>query len=254
MRIVRTVLVALVAMSMIAAVAGSAFGAETGPGVVIVATQETTEATTPDTTTPPTTTVDAETPDATETPWWILVMVGFLFVILVASFVARGRKSTVVVASPSAPTWKDHARAAYADARWLYDAMAEDTALWRGNAQFAGTTEVGDTAGTGRAETWRALSGRFDRVKDRLYALEASAPDRRTAETARAAVEAMLVLRDALDARAESRYRYRVIDADPSAPPSELGAARDREVRASVSFNTARAGYAEALTALSGVI
>lgn len=199
-------------------------------------------------------------PSPTDAPWWILIVLGIALLILLVSLVSRGNKNRVVAAAPpSAKTWKDHARAGYVDARWLYDAMGEDLALWRGNVQFDGTTDVGATAGTSRAETWRDLSVRLDRARDNLYALEAAAPDPATAEAARTTVTTMMGVRTALDARAESRFAYRTAEAtsteaDSTETPSALMEARDREVRASTNFNRAKSDYARALTNLSTII
>lgn len=207
----------------------------------------------PDTSAPDTTPA-ADTDESSTAPWWILILIGVALLLLIVSFAARGNKNKVVTATPSVKTWKDFARAGYADARWLYDGMGEDMALWRGNAQFEGTTDVGATAGTSRAETWRELSGRLDRARDNLYALEAAAPDPATAEMARATVTTMLDVRSALDARAESRFAYRTAEAAATETSSNLTEARDREVRASTNFNRAKSDYAKALTNLSTII
>lgn len=209
----------------------------------------------PDTTNSPDTTAPADAEETNNAPWWILILLGVALLLLIVSFAARGNKDKVVAATPpSAKTWKDFARAGYADARWLYDAMGEDMALWRGNAQFEGTTDVGATAGTSRAEAWRELSGRLDRARDNLYALEAAAPDPATAEMARATVTTMLGVRAALDARAESRFAYRAAEAATTETSADLTAARDREVRASTNFNRAKSDYAKALTNLSTIL
>lgn len=203
----------------------------------------------------PDTSAPADSDEASTAPWWILILLGSALLLLIVSFAARGNKDRAVAAAPpNAKTWKDFARAGYADARWLYDAMGEDIALWRGNAQFEGTTDVGATAGTSRAETWRELSGRLDRARDNLYALEAAAPDPATAEMARTTVTTMLEVRSALDARAESRFAYRTAEAAGQETPQHLAEARDREVRASTNFNRAKGDYARALTNLSTIV
>ncbi|VAW09099.1 hypothetical protein MNBD_ACTINO01-1531, partial [hydrothermal vent metagenome] len=188
-----------------------------GPGITTTTapgdTPPTTEAPTtteapPDTEAPTTTEAppDTEAPTTTavpedeatgETPWWILIVVGLGLIILITVFATRGSKKGVVPIAV-APNWKDHARKGYADARWLYDAMSEDLAVWRGNARFDDATSAGATAGTSRAETWAQLTDRMTRAADSLYALEAAAPDQRSADLARNAVTTMRSTREGL--------------------------------------------------------
>ena len=153
----------------------------------------------------------------------------------------------------AAPTWKDNARKGYAEARWLYDAMGEDVAVWRGNAQFDGTTAVGASASTGRAEDWTEMQRRLGEASDALYALEAASPDTRTAEAARATIDTMRDTRDKVDARAEARFAYRKAE-DAGASQEDLIQARDREVRASRNLADSRSAFAKALTDLSAVV
>ena len=208
------------------------------------------ETTEPADTTAPSDTTAPEEGDE-ETPWWILILVGIGVLILIVVLVSGGSKQTVVTAAPA--TWKDNARKGYAEARWLYDAMGEDMAVWRGNAQFEGTTGVDATAATNRAATWAELQRRQGEASDALYALEASAPDNRSAEAARATITTMRGTRDALDARAEARYSYRKAEAE-GAEQSVLSDARDREVRASRNLAESRNGFAKALTDLSTLV
>lgn len=202
----------------------------------------------------------ADTAAPTQTPWWVLIIVGGALLMMIVSFGWRGNKAKVVERTPpGAPTWKDHARAGYADARWLYDAMEEDLALWRANTQFSESGDVHPSVGTSRAETWQGLAVRINHARDHLHALEAAAPDAGTAEVARTTLTTLTAVRTALDARAESRYAYRTMETAPRDPASSdarsvLIEARDHEVRASTNLNRARSEYAAALTALSNVI
>lgn len=218
----------------------------------------TTEA--PDTTAAPTTeapgtpgdTADGDDADtSTDTPWGLLIVVGLALVILIVAFTRRGSKSATAIAPPV--TWKTHAQRGYAEARWLYDALGEDIAVWRGNATFDGTADVGSTAATGKAETWAELQRRQGAALDSLYALEASPPDNRTAATARATITTLRATRDAVDARAEARFAYRTAEKEQVAP-DQLIEARDREVRASRNLAEARNAYAQALTDLSTLV
>lgn len=205
---------------------------------------ETTTTAAPSDTTPP----DEE---ATDTPWWLLILIGLALILLIVVFTRRGSKQAA--APPPAVTWKTHVRQAYAEARWLYDAMGEDIAVWRGNATFEGTTDVGSTAATSKAETWAELQRRQAQALDSLYALEASPPDNQSAEIARATIRTLRDTRAAVDARAEARFAYRKADTD-GADPSDLMDARDREVRASRNLADARNSYARALTDLSTLV
>lgn len=206
----------------------------------------------PDTTEPPGATVpDGE--DADETPWWLLLVVLGAFLILIIAFVSRGSKKRLVVA-PAPTTWKENARKGYADARWLFDAMSEDLAIWRGNATYDSTSAVGATAGTALAETWAQLDARTGKASDSLYALEVTAPDRRTAQAASTAVASMRSVRRSVDDRAEARMNYRTVEAGVDVGQVALQDAREREVRASRNLAEARSAYGAALTSLSTVL
>lgn len=185
-----------------------------------------------------------------DTPWWILIVVAVALVVLIVAFVSRGNRDR----GPkplSELTWKEHARAGYVEARWLYDAMTEDIAVWRGNSGFGAKERSASADGTSAADTWSQLSVRLDRARESLYALDVAAPDRRAGDAAVAVVEAMLEVRSSLDVRAEARVAYREAEAEETQVAGLLIAARDREIRASTKFNSARTTYARALTALS---
>lgn len=202
----------------------------------------------PDTTAAP----DGESADDS-TPWWLLILVGVGFVILLIALVSRGSKEKVVVAT-AAPTWKESARRGYADARWLHDAMTEDLAIWRGNATADHATAAAATAGTAKAATWAQLETRVASASDHLYALEAAAPDQRTGQAASGTITTMHALRASIDARAESRANYRSVQAQAGGEASALGDAREREVRSSQNLAEARSAFGQALTDLSRIV
>jgi hypothetical protein len=211
----------------------------------------------PDTTEAPDTTLPGETtvPDGlagSNAPWWILILVGLGILILIVVFASRGSKEKIVPPPPMTKSWKEHAREGYASSRWLYDAMGEDMAVWRGNAQFDNATAVGTSAATSRAETWQKLNERMTIASDSLYALEAAAPDQRSAQAARNTVNALHSTRNALDARAESRFAYRSAETQEHDSTS-LMQAREREVRSSRNLVEARNNLALALTDLSTI-
>jgi len=219
----------------------------------------------PDTTKAPDTTQGPDTtqaPDTTEVPagegeapWWILIVGGVLFVILIVVLARSGKKKNVTVAN-AAPSWKDLARRGYADSRWLFDHLTEALAIWRGNAQYDQKTDVGSTAETANAETWGQLANRMGTATDSLYGLEAGAPDTRTAQSARSVVDRLNDTRSAVDARAEARYAYRAAEGEAAGQPdraTRLSSLRDRELRSSENLTEARRRLAEALTNLSAV-
>lgn len=199
----------------------------------------------------PDTTATTDGSEDAETPWWVLILVGIGLLILVVVLTSRGSKNETAVAV--APTWKDRARAGYADSRWLYDNMTEDIAVWRGNAKFEGTADAGSTAGTSKAQEWAEITTRQQAASDELYALEAAAPDNNTVTVTRNAITAMRATREAVDARAEARYAYRTAEAAEAAA-ADLTQARDREVRASRNLADTRSSYARALTDLSTIV
>lgn len=236
-----------------------------GDGSITVTTGDGVVTTTaaPDTTSAPDTTAAPGTTDVPETtlppeiedgesvaPWWLLVVVGAGFLILLVAFVARGSKKKIEVAPPPR-TWKDSARSGYAAARWLYDAMSEDLAIWRGNATFDATTAVGATASTALATTWENLDARLSTASDNLYSLEAAAPDQKTSLAANETITAMRSVRSAVDARAEARMNYRTVEAQSGDDQTALRDAREREVRAARNLAETRSAYGRALTNLS---
>ncbi len=260
MRVLATVAASILVLASCGLIDGDGEGTVTSPpdgGATSTAAPETTDA--PDTTeAPPTsdspdTTVPAGEDGESTTPWWLLLVVVGAFGILIIAFVSRGSKKKIVVAPPPT-TWKDNARRGYADARWLYDAMSEDLAIWRGNATYDSTAAVGATAGTALAETWQQLDSRISKASDNLYALEAAAPDQRTSQAASTVVASMRSVRRSVDDRAEARMNYRTVEAGADAGQIVLQDAREREVRASRNLAEARSAYGTALTNLSTLL
>lgn len=250
--------VMIVVLVLFAAACDSGGGTTTeGPGATqapdTTQAPDSTEA--PDTTSAPGTTDPSTSTtvpgDDGETPWWLLIVIGVALLILIIALVSRGSKKVIV--APQAATWKDNARKGYAEARWMYDAMGEDMAVWRGNAQFDGSTAVDSSAGTNKAETWSELQKRFGTASDALYALEAAAPDTTSAQAARSTIASMRATRDAVDARAEARFNYRTVESTGS-DHEPLVEARDREVRASRNLTDARNSFAKSLTDLSTLV
>jgi hypothetical protein len=132
--------------------------------------------------------------------------------------------------------------------------MTEDLAVWRGNTVADGATATASAAGTSLANTWQQLDGRIGKASDELYALESSAPDQRTAQVAGETISSLRALRTAVDARAESRVKYRTAESTDGTDSDVLKDAREREVRASRTLAEARSALGGALTSLSAVV
>ncbi len=183
----------------------------------------------------------------------IWIGLGLLLIfLLIGWLMGRSRKSTPVpVAAAPEVTWKDHTRGGYAQARWLYDSLTEDLAVWRGNALFEGKSESGTAAGTSLAGIWAQLGDRTDQANSSLYHSEATAPDQKSAETTRNVVTALRTTRAAVDARAEARLNSRAVEASDEAASTQ---AADRERSASGTLTEARGHLAGALTALSAIV
>lgn len=232
---------------------------------------ETTSA--PDTTRAPDTTQAADTtespdttdsPDTTESPdttaasggdaddgggieastIWIIVGLVIAFIIL-GWLMGRGRRPSppaATASTPPLPTWRDHLRSGYEDARWLNDGMTEELGIWRGNSLVVGAP----AAGTELADRWSQLDARLNRARDHLYRAEAAAPDQATAQKIKDAVDRLNDARASVDARAEARLNASRADGDPQAA--------ERERVASTNLAEARAALAATLTSVSGLL
>ncbi|MFZ0012857.1 MAG: hypothetical protein WAL25_01960 [Acidimicrobiia bacterium] len=204
-------------------------------------------------TSPPETTVADTSPPASEpgepetdggldaSAIWVVVGLVLVFVLL-GWLMGRSRKPAAP-APVSAPTWRDHLREGYGEARWLSDNMTEELAVWRGNS-LADTAVAG--AGTAMADRWNQLDIRVNQARDLLYQAEAGAPDPTTSRLIRDAIVRLDAARASVDARAEARL-------DATRSPGDAGAA-ERERISSTNLAEARAAQAEALSSLSGLI
>jgi hypothetical protein len=188
-----------------------------------------------------------------ETPWWLLLLVLGALLILIVVFVSRGSKKTVVVPQRSS-SWKDDARAGYVDARWLYDAMTEDLAVWRGNQLFNAPSGAATPPGTSLSATWQQLDGRMGQATDELYAFESAMSDPKSAEMGNATITSLQTLRSAVDARADARASYCTVESKEVSDTPALQDAREREVRASRTLAASRSDLGAALTNLSTLI
>ncbi len=180
---------------------------------------------------------------------FIAALVGLATLVLVVLGAWSSRNENVAI-SATAPSWKERARRAYANARWVYGSLTEDLAIWRGNTRVDGITDPGSA----NATAWEQLPARMDAALAELDALESAAPDARTAQVARRVVETLKGVRAAIDARVEARVSFRTQVAGPADAPdrqARLDEARDRERRASENLAAARAVAAEVLTELS---
>lgn len=202
-------------------------------------------------TTPPETT-PAETGDS-ETPWWVLLIVlGGLFILIVALLAGSRKKAPTPAATPA---WKAHARNGYAEARWLADNMTESLAIWHADAEFEkrdGTLAT-DAA---NAKIWAQLGPVKQRATAELYALEAAAgPGSPALEAAQRTTAAVNETYAASAERSDARLAYRIAAESPDATDqaADLTAARDREVRASAQLAAAHQELTAALDELSPI-
>lgn len=218
----------------------------------VVSIQEAPEETAPPAETTPPETTPAETGDS-ETPWWVLLIVlGGLFILIIALLAGSRKKAP---ASAAIPAWKAHARNGYAETRWLADNMTESLAIWHGDAEFEkrdGTLAT-DAA---NAKIWAQLDPVKQRATAELYALEAAAgPGSPALVTAQHTTAAVNETYAAITERSDARLAYRTAAESPDAAdrPADLTAARDREVRASAQLTAARQGLTSALAELSPI-
>jgi len=191
---------------------------------------------------------DASTgPDAEprETPWWLLIIVLAGLVVILVTLVRRGSRKNRAMDPTS---WKSDARSGYAHAHWLYDAMSEDLAVWRGNTLFE--PERDTVSASSAANRWREFERRYGEASDSLYRLEVGAPDNRSAAAAHTLIAAAMKTRKAFDARADARLGYRR-SATTGGDGPDLTEARDREVRTSIALSEARVRFSDALAELS---
>lgn len=220
-----------------------------GSGPSTSAATDTTNA--PDTTTPDTQPPDSTTPDTAApdngdgdgleaSTIWVVAGLVVAFILL-GWLMGRSRKPAAP-APVSGPTWKDHLREGYTEARWLDDAMTEELAIWRGNSMArAETTQPG----TGLADRWGQLDSRMNRARDGLYKAEAAAPDQTSSQLVRNTIVALDATRTAIDARAEARLN--------STGSPDRGTA-ERERIASTNLAESRVALNSALTSVSGLV
>ena len=204
----------------------------------------------PATEAPPTSETPAE--DESETNWLLLIGLFLLAFLLIGMIMGRSRKNAAVPLPVSTErTFKDYVRDGYSEARWLFDGLTDELAIWRGNALYDHRTGADDSAGTAMLATWSQLDDRMNQAKDELYRAEAAAPDQNTAQMIRATILAVGETRTAVDARAEARLGTRQTE---SADQSALAEAGERERLSSANLAEKRQKLNDALVALSAVV
>ena len=251
--------VLLIVGSLVAGCDGSGEG--TGPTVeptlpdTPVTTAPPAETTAPpaETTAPPAQTTVAPDTDTGETPWWVLLIVlGALFILIIALLAGRRKKTP---ATAVVPVWRTHAQSGYAESRWLYDNLTEQLAIWHGDAEFEGT--IGQATDAEQARIWGQLADRMDQAIADLYALEAAAtPNSPALRAAQGAVGSLKETYAAVIERSDARHSSHAAESGSSEPAeqgAELAAARDQEMRASTALAEARPRLAAALTDLSNI-
>ena len=204
----------------------------------------------PATEAPPTSETPAE--DESETNWLLLIGLFLLAFLLIGMIMGRSRKNAAVPLPVSTErTFKDYVRDGYSEARWLFDGLTDELAIWRGNALYDHRTGADDSAGTAMLATWSQLDDRMNQAKDELYRAEAAAPDQNTAQMIRATILAVGETRTAVDARAEARLSTRQTE---SADQAALAEAGERERLSSANLAEKRQKLNDALVALSAVV
>ncbi len=206
-----------------------------------------------ETTAPPAQTTVAPDTDTDETPWWVLLIVlGAIFVLVIALLAGRRKKTP---AAAVVPAWGTQAQSGYAESRWLYDNLTEQLAIWHGDAEFEGT--IGQATGAEQARIWGQLAARMDQATADLYALEAAAaPNSPALRAARSVVGSLKETYAAVIERSDARHGSHGVESGSSEAAeqgAELAAARDREMRASTALAEARPRLAAALTDLSRI-
>jgi hypothetical protein len=206
-----------------------------------------------ETTAPPAQTTVAPDTDTDETPWWVLLIVlGAIFVLVIALLAGRRKKTP---AAAVVPAWKTQAQSGYAESRWLYDNLTEQLAIWHGDAEFEGT--IGQATDTEQARIWDQLAARMDQATADLYALEAAAaPNSPALGAAQSVVGSLKETYAAVIERSDARHGSHGVESGSSEAAeqgAELAAARDREMRASTALAAARPRLAAALTDLSKI-
>ncbi len=244
--------VLLIVGSLVAGCDGSGEG--TGP--TVEPTQPDTPVTTAppaETTAPPAQTTVAPDTDTDETPWWVLLIVlGAIFLLIIALLAGRRKKTP---APAVVPVWRTHAQSGYAESRWLYDNLTEQLAIWHGDAEFEGT--IGQATEAEQARIWDQLAARMDQATADLYALEAAAaPNSPALRAAQGVVGSLKETYAAVIERSDARHSSHAAESGSSEEAeqgAELAAARDHEMRASTALAEARPRLAAALTDLSRI-
>jgi hypothetical protein len=207
-----------------------------------------------ETTAPPAQTTVAPDTDTDETPWWVLLIVlGAIFVLVIALLAGRRKKTPAAAVEPA---WRTQAQSGYAESRWLYDNLTEQLAIWHGDAEFEGT--IGQATDTEQARIWGQLAARMDQATADLYALEAAAaPNSPALRAAQSVVGSLKETYAAVIERSDARHGSHGVESGSSEAAeqgAELAAARDREMRASTALAEARPRLAAALSDLSRIM
>ncbi len=246
----------LAVLSIVGSLVAGCDGSGEGTGPTVEATQPDTPATTAppaETTAPPAQTTVAPDTETDETPWWVLLIVlGAIFLLIIALLAGRRKKTP---APAVVPVWRTHAQSGYAESRWLYDNLTEQLAIWHGDAEFEGT--IGQATEAEQARIWDQLAARMDQATADLYALEAAAaPNSPALRAAQGVVGSLKETYAAVIERSDARHSSHAAESGSSEEAeqgAELAAARDHEMRASTALAEARPRLAAALTDLSRI-
>lgn len=164
--------------------------------------------------------------DGSSAPLWVLVILAIIVVGFISYFGARagGKKQSQTAPvqapppPPSAPAaWKEGARSAYADARWLYDEMDVELAVWRGDTLYEAQISNSSAAiNTTHQSTWNQLPARLSAERDALYRVESTSGDQHVAQVATALVDNLNATRASVDCIADARRNRRATEDEGS--------------------------------------
>jgi hypothetical protein len=201
--------------------------------------------------------------DGSSAPLWLVVILAIIIIGFIAYFGARsgGKKESQPAPAqtppppPAAPTpWKEAARSAYAEARWLYDEMDVELATWRGDtlyeAQISRSTAAINTA---HQSTWNQLPTRLSAARDALYRVESTAGDPHVAQIATTLADNLNTTRQAVDRLAAARRSRRAAEDDGS-DAGAIDEARHAESRAADDLAADRRRLGDATSNLSSAI
>ena len=200
--------------------------------------------------------------DGDSSTLWAIGLLALVLIGLIAFFASRSGKSEQTVsvqapppAAPAPVDFRESARSAYAESRWLYDTMDVELGTWRGDtlyeAQISSSTAAINTT---HQAAWNQLPTRMSAARDALYKVESTVGDPHIAHLATVLGDNLNTTRSALDRVADSRRHRRSVADDPAAAAGALDEARAAESRAADELSADRRRLGDSISSLSAVI